>query len=113
MFRSTKFTDTKKAIAMETVTWIIGEPKHEQVGKLQGECAEIAVKFETSLFEGGLDLGHLAMVVDQETYRKHCGNPTWVQVEPVRPGAFDPNIPGTAGNVLQQRRIAEHEQKIE
>lgn len=109
----TIFTDTKKAIAGETVTRIIGEPEYEQVERLQEECAEIANKFEMTLIAGVLDLGHIAMVVDQATYRIHSRGPAFVYVEPARPGAFDDTIPGTAGNVLQQRRVAEHKKRVE
>ncbi|KAL7481118.1 hypothetical protein ACHAW6_006804 [Cyclotella cf. meneghiniana] len=53
------------------------------------------------------------MVVDQATYRIHSRDPAFVYVEPVRPGAFDDTISGTAGNVLQQRRVAEHKKRVE
>ncbi len=44
---------TKCWIAAEEVTKVHGEPTAEDVEQLQIELAEIAVKLDTGLFEGG------------------------------------------------------------
>ncbi|KAL7487201.1 hypothetical protein ACHAW6_012803 [Cyclotella cf. meneghiniana] len=101
------------AIALKLVTQIIGEPKFEQVRLVQEKLAGIAVKLETTLFKQGAEFGHMCMVVDQSTYCRLIRNPAWTYAEPQRPGAFDPNMPGAAGNVLQQCQIAEHDERRE
>ena len=112
MSQGTIFAKTKRRIAAEEVTKIIGEPTTEDINQLEIECAEIAAKFETGIFEGGDELGHMAMVVSQETYRENSGIPTFLYTAPARLAAFDEDLAGAAGPVLQKRRIAEHKRKI-
>ena len=105
--------ETKKAIALETVTRIIGEPTKQDVEKLEEELAEIAVKFQTGTFTGGDEFGHMCLVVSQEKYRTIINDNAWTYTEPVKPQAFDETLTNAATDLAQKKRIAQHTRKIE
>ena len=104
MSQGNTMNETKKAIMAEQVTRIIGEPTRQQVEELQRELAEIAVKFNTGMFDGGDEYGHMCLVVNQNKYREVIGDNAWTYVAPVKPGAFDMTLTNA---------VAEHERKIE
>ena len=112
MTQGTVMAETKRRIAEENVTKITGEPTAEDVEQLQIELAEIAVKFDTGIFQGGDELGHMCLIVSEQKYREEIEDQNWTYNAPERPEAFDPNLGGTAGEVSQKRRIAEHNRKI-
>ena len=68
MTQGTVMAETKRRIAEENVTKIMGEPTAEDVEQLQIELAEIAVKFDTGIFQGGDELGHMCLIVSEQKY---------------------------------------------
>lgn len=95
--------ETKRRIAAKDVTRIIREPTAEDINQLEIKCAEIAVKFETGLFQGGDDLGHMCVIVSQQRYRNELDDQTFVYTVPVCLEAFNPELTGAAGKVLQKQ----------
>lgn len=112
MLQWTVMAERNGRIAEEDVTRIVGEPTAEDVDQLENECVEIEVKFETGLFQGGDELGHMFMLVVQQRYCDELGDQTYVSTVPFCLEAFDPELAGAAGKVLQKRQIAEHKWKI-
>ena len=70
MMQGTVMVEMKHRIAAEKVIKIIGEPNAEDGEKLQVELAEIAVKFDTGLFQGGDELGNTCVIVSEMRYKK-------------------------------------------
>ena len=68
MMQGTVMAKMKCRIAAEDVTRIMGEPTLEDVEQLQIELVEIAVKFDTGIFQGGDELGHMCLVVSEQKY---------------------------------------------
>ena len=69
MAQGTVMAKTKRWIAEDEITKIIGEPTTEDVEQLEIKYAEIAVKFDTGLFLGGDKLGHMCMIVSETSYQ--------------------------------------------
>ena len=55
MMQGTVMAKTKRRIADKNVTKIMGEPTSENVEQLQIKLADIAVKFDTGIYQGGDD----------------------------------------------------------
>ena len=83
---------TKQQPAATDVTQITGEPTAGDVEQLQIKLAEIAVKFDTGLFQGGDELGHIRLVVSEAEYQREIADETWTYTTPEKPGTFDPNL---------------------
>ena len=98
--QGTVMAETKRRIAEENVTKIIGEPTVEDVEQLQIELVKIAVKFDTGIFQGGDELGHMCLIVSEQKYQEEIEDQNWTYNAPERPEAFDPNLGGMAGKVL-------------
>ncbi len=105
--------EVKVAILAEKVTRIAGESTRQDVEELQRELAEMAVKHSTGIVQGGDDYGHMFLVLAVEKYRTLIADNTYNHQTPVKPGAFDTMLTNVAGELLQKRRIKEHERKIE
>ncbi len=80
MFQGNGMNKTKKAIIAESATRIISEPTRQDVEELQRELAEIVVKYQTGLFQGGDEYGHVfsarARQVSSIDWRRHVYLPS-------------------------------------
>ncbi len=90
--------ETKKAILAESMTRIIGEPMRQDVEELQRELSEIAVKYQTGLFQGRDEYGHMCLVLGQDKYQALIGDDTFTYQVPVKPAAFDETLTAAAGD---------------
>jgi hypothetical protein len=94
------------------LTKIIGrKPTAQDVDRWEDEAAEIATLIKNRTIPGGMEHGHLAIVIPEDEYRLEIEDEAYEYVEPTDPGSY-PTLDGDEDEHAIKRLEAEHKEAL-
>jgi hypothetical protein len=109
-------TSAKNNVMLELkdlhLTKIIGrKPTAQDVDRWEDEAAEMATLIKNRAIPGGMEHGHLAIVIPEDEYGLEIEDETYKYVEPSDPGSY-PTLNGDEDEHTIKRLEAEHKESV-
>jgi hypothetical protein len=109
-------TSAKNDVLLELkdlhLTKIIGrKPTAQDVDRWEDEAAEMATLIKNRTIPGGMEHGHLAVVIPEDEYRLEIEDEAYEYVEPADPGSY-PTLDGDEDEHAIKRLEAEHKEAL-